>query len=98
MTINPKTVRKAAMQIKAINHVQRMRILNLLLQGKSQTVGAIAKMVKSTTTTVSKNLAILRHAELVGRVKVGARVFYSIAQARLHNDYFYIQHLAHEEN
>jgi DNA-binding transcriptional ArsR family regulator len=81
--LDPITLRKAAMNYRAINHQLRQKILQLLHQHKKLTVSSIYFMLRIEQSVTSQHLAILRKANLVINERDGKRVYYSINYPRL---------------
>ncbi len=65
---------------RAAGDATRLRILNLLQQG-GVCVCDIQHVLRLPQPTVSRHLAVLRHARLVTDVRSGNRVMYSLAPA-----------------
>ena len=62
--------------LRAAGDPTRLRILNLLTQG-SVCVCDLQGVLKQPQPTVSRHLAVLRHAGLIADVRQGNRIFYS---------------------
>ena len=71
-------IKRRANIFKAMGHPSRIRILELLTQGET-CVCDIAPVVGSDMSTVSRHLAVLRHAGLITDDKRGLNVFYTLA-------------------
>lgn len=63
--------------IKAMAHPTRLFIIEELSR-QERCVGELTVMVGCDVSTVSKHLAVLRNAAILGQEKRGARVFYSL--------------------
>ena len=66
--------------LRAAGDLTRLRILNLLRQG-SVCVCDLQQVLGQTQSTVSRHLAVLRHAGLVLDERLGNRMLYSLAPA-----------------
>jgi DNA-binding transcriptional ArsR family regulator len=66
-----------ASRFKVLAEPMRLRILHSLQPGE-QTVTRIIEITGASQANVSKHLAVLTRAEMVGRRKEGLNVFYSI--------------------
>ena len=67
-----------ASRFKVLAEPMRLRILHSLQPGE-QTVTRIIEITGASQANVSKHLAVLTRAEMVGRRKEGLNVFYSIS-------------------
>jgi DNA-binding transcriptional ArsR family regulator len=67
-----------AQRFRLIGEPMRIRLLDRLRDGE-QSVGELADALAASQQNVSKHLAILHQAGIVGRAKQGNRVVYSIA-------------------
>ena len=67
-------------RFKVLAEPMRLKILHALWDGE-MTVGKIINEVNGLQANVSKHLAVLQQAGLVGRRKDGLRVFYQIADS-----------------
>lgn len=65
--------------LRAAGEPTRLRILNLLRQG-SLCVSELQMVLGVPQSTVSRHLAMLRHAGLTAGTRVGTRAFYSLAR------------------
>jgi DNA-binding transcriptional ArsR family regulator len=63
--------------IKAMAHATRLFIVDELSRGE-RCVHELTEMIGSDVSTVSKHLAVLRNAGIVGDEKRGAKVYYSL--------------------
>jgi DNA-binding transcriptional ArsR family regulator len=77
IVIEYNALRKALLIIRAINHNERMHILNLLKQ-REMTVTEIHTLLNSEQSVVSQHLAILRRARIVHGLRNKKFVYYSI--------------------
>jgi ArsR family transcriptional regulator len=71
-------IKRRASIFKAMGHPSRIRILELLTQGET-CVCEIAPVVGTDMSTVSRHLAVLRHAGLIEDDKRGLKVFYKLS-------------------
>ena len=69
-----------ARRFRAISEPARIRLLDLLRDGELS-VNELADQLQASQQNVSKHLALLADAGLLGRRKVGNRVYYRIADA-----------------
>ena len=67
-----------AARFRALSEPMRLRLLNALMQGE-RTVGQLVEVSGSGQANVSKHLAVLRDAGMVGIRKEGMRTFCYIA-------------------
>ena len=67
---------------KALSEPLRLRTMLLLSRGE-RTVGELVEAVGAPQSTVSRHLAVLRAAKLVGTERRGASVTYRLADAHL---------------
>ena len=74
--ITPKTEARAEV-LKAMAHPARLFMMEELAKGE-RCVCDLREMVGTDLSTVSKHLAVLRHAGLVSMDKRGPQVFYSL--------------------
>ena len=89
-----------AEMLRAAGEPTRLRILNLLLQG-SICVCDLQTVLGLPQHTVSRHLAMLRHAGLVRDLREGQRVLYSLAPAtafRVRAFYEFLEKTAPEED
>lgn len=90
---------KLAEVLKAAGERTRLRILNLLLQG-SICVCDLQTVLDLPQHTVSRHLAMLRHAGLVRDLREGQRVLYSLAPAtasRVRAFYEFLEKVSRDE-
>jgi len=71
-------IEQIAQRFRAIGEPTRIRILDRLRDGEA-TVQELNDVLGTTQQNVSKHLAVLHSAGIVGRRPVGNRVFYAIA-------------------
>lgn len=67
-----------ALRFRALSEPMRLRLLNLLMQGE-HTVGQLVEATGSGQANVSKHLAVLREAGMVGTRKEGLSTWCHIA-------------------
>lgn len=70
-------LRRRAQVLKAMGHPSRLAILDAIADGE-KCVGDLQAVVGSDLSTVSRHLAVLKHAGIVGDRKQGLQVFYSL--------------------
>ena len=75
--LSPDLLEFIAGRFKILAEPMRLRILHTLQAGE-RSVSEIIEATGATQANVSKHLAILSRAEMVGRRKEGLKVFYSI--------------------
>lgn len=75
--IDRERLKVRARILKAISHPTRLFIIEKLSRGK-RCVNELAQLSGADVSTVSKHLAVLKNAGLVGDEKAGLRVFYSL--------------------
>lgn len=68
--LSPKALELIAARFKAFSEPMRLRLLNLLMQGE-RTVGQLVEESGSGQANVSKHLALLRDAGMIGMRKEG---------------------------
>jgi len=83
MTKEDKTLRKAALTFRAINHDLRRAIINLLREKKELMVMDIYVKLRIEQSVASQHLAILRRAGIVKANKKGKFVFYSLDENKI---------------
>lgn len=78
MKLRPRSHYEARARVaKALAHPSRLLMLDALSEGEA-CVCALTELVGSDQSTVSKHLAVLRHAGLVDMRKAGTMTFYRI--------------------
>jgi DNA-binding transcriptional ArsR family regulator len=75
--ISEETLRFIAGRFKVLAEPMRLRILHAIQSGE-KTVTRIIEVTGASQANISKHLAVLTRAEMVGRRKEGLNVFYSI--------------------
>jgi DNA-binding transcriptional ArsR family regulator len=65
--------------LKVLANKRRLLILGLLKNGKSRTVGEIAKEIKLSFRATSKHLVLLYSVEILDKNQVGLQMFYKIS-------------------
>lgn len=73
----PLAVDLIASRFRALGEPMRIRILDLLRDGE-RTVGELADELDTTQQNVSKHIAVLQRASIVGRRRDGVRTPYAI--------------------
>lgn len=68
--LSPMALELIASRFRALSEPMRLRLLNLLMQGE-QTVGQLVEASGSGQANVSKHLAVLRGADMIGVRKEG---------------------------
>ena len=76
-------VRKAVLVLRAVNHILRQRIIDLLEDGETMTVTDIYIKMRLEQSVVSQHLAILRRAGVVATDRQGKFIYYSLDKERL---------------
>jgi len=61
---------------KALANENRVRMINLLLDGKEKEIGAFADTLKLPYKTVARSMKILEHANMVSSRRWGGYVYY----------------------
>jgi len=61
---------------KALANENRVRMINLLLDGKEKEIGVLADTLKLPYKTVARSMKILEHTNLVGSRRWGGYVYY----------------------
>ena len=69
-SLSPMALELIATRFRALSEPMRLRLLNVLMQGE-QTVGQLVEASGSGQANVSKHLAVLRDAGMVGTRKEG---------------------------
>lgn len=70
-------LRRRAQVLKAMGHPSRLAILDAIANGE-KCVGDLQAVVGSDLSTVSRHLAVLKHAGIIDDRKQGLQVFYSL--------------------
>lgn len=76
-------IKKAHMIIKALNHVLRQKIIEIIYAKKRISVTEIYEILKLDQSVASQHLSILRKAGILTTERVGKYIFYSMNLARL---------------
>ena len=76
-------LRKAVLVLKAVNHMLRQRIIDLVEDGESMTVTQIYIKLRMEQSVVSQHLALLRRAGVVKTERQGKFICYSLDKERL---------------
>lgn len=78
MPMSDKALELVAMRFRALSEPTRLRLLNLLMQGE-HTVGQLVEAAGLGQANVSKHLALLRDAGMIGMRKEGLSTYCYIA-------------------
>ena len=81
--LNNNNLRRTMLVLRAVNHVLRQKIIQLLTKKKELTVSEIYVKLKLEQCVASQHLAILRKAEIVITKKTGKYVYYSLNKDRI---------------
>lgn len=79
---HPDDRRKVGETFKALADETRIRLVLHLLDGE-RNVGALVEALGAPQSTVSRHLAVLRHADVVATRRDGTSVYYRLADAHL---------------
>jgi DNA-binding transcriptional ArsR family regulator len=77
------TIKIAQLNLRAISHDLRQRILKLLQEKKEMTVTEIYVKLRLEQSVTSSHLKILREAKIVKARRDGKTVFYSVNKERI---------------
>lgn len=77
-TLSPEALDLVAARFRALGEPMRLRLLNLLMEGE-RSVNALVEATEAGQANVSKHLAVLRQANMVGFRKKGPATIYFIA-------------------
>lgn len=83
--IEALSIKKAALILRAVNHVFRQKILNLMHEQGRITVTQLFIQLRMEQSITSQHLAILRRAKIVKAERDGKHIFYSINYEQLLN-------------
>lgn len=78
-------LKKALLNLRAVNHPLRKQILVLLEEQKKLTVTEIYIKLRIEQSVASQHLAILRKAEIVETARDGKFIFYSVNKNRIND-------------
>lgn len=81
--IDPSTLSKAVLLLRALNHDLRQQIIRLLHDEDQLTVTDIFISLRVEQSVASQHLAILRKANIVKRERQGKYILYSLDHERL---------------
>jgi DNA-binding transcriptional ArsR family regulator len=87
-------LKKALLNLRAVNHPLRKQMLTLLEEQKKLTVTEIYVKLRIEQSVASQHLAILRKAEIVETSRNGKFIFYSVNKARINEVSVLINDLA----
>src|SRR5438309_6476191 len=76
--IEALSIKKAALILRAVNHVFRQKILNLMHEHGRITVTQLFILLRLEQSITSQHLAILRRAKIVKAERDGKYIYYSI--------------------
>lgn len=96
--IEDRSIRKAALVLKAINHPLRQQMLKLIDRGKQMTVTDLYLTLNLEQAVASQHLARLRLADLVITKREGKFVFYSVNYDRLRGLHDVAAKLIHQKS
>ena len=80
--LEPASRPRIAEVLKALGHEARLHIIELLVPGE-HTVTALQEQLGLGQATVSRHMAVLRHADVVSVRREGTRRLYSLANPHL---------------
>lgn len=83
LEIDVLLIKKAALQLRAINHKLRQQIMSCIHQKKEMTVTELFVKLRLEQSVASQHLSILRKAHLVRTRREGKFIFYSVNYERL---------------
>lgn len=78
-------LKKALLNLRAVNHPLRKQMLTLLEEQKKMTVTEIYVKLRIEQSVASQHLAILRKAEIVETSRNGKFIFYSVNKNRIND-------------
>jgi len=87
-------LKKALLNLRAVNHPLRKQMLTLLEEQKKLTVTEIYIKLRIEQSVASQHLAILRKAEIVETSRNGKFIFYSVNKNRINEVSVLINDLA----
>ena len=87
-------LKKALLNLRAVNHPLRKQMLTLLEEQKKLTVTEIYVKLRIEQSVASQHLAILRKAEIVETSRNGKFIFYSVNKNRINEVSVLINDLA----
>lgn len=76
-------LRQAAECLRTLAHPSRLHIVQLLLSGKSYTVGALAEECELTQPVTSEHLRLLQRCGFLDSERQGRQVFYQVSEPHL---------------
>lgn len=80
----PQALEQAAECLKALAHPVRLRMVQLLLQGK-YTVGELAAECEIPDNVSSEHLRLMQRCGFLGRNKEGRKTYYEVIEPHLEN-------------
>ncbi len=87
-------LKKALLNLRAVNHPLRKQMLTLLEEQKKLTVTEIYVKLRIEQSVASQHLAILSKAEIVETIRDGKYIFYSVNKSRINEVSVLINDLA----
>ena len=83
--LNPETLERAAIMLKAMAHPVRISIIDLLENGKKLTVTEIHKQLGIEQSVASHHLVILKDKGVLVSKREGKNIWYSLKHKSLEN-------------
>jgi len=83
LNLDYSLLRKAVLNVRAIDHEARKKIISMLLERKTMTVTDVYSELNIEQSVASQHLAILRRAGLVQTGRDGKFIMYSVNMERL---------------
>lgn len=84
LSLDYALLRKAVLNVRAIDHEFRKKIINMLLEKDTMTVTDVYQALNLEQSVASQHLAVLRRAGLVQTGRNGKYILYSVNTERLH--------------
>lgn len=78
MRMTPEAIEQVAERFRVLGEPMRLRLLHALRRGE-RSVGDLVQRTGATQANVSRHLALLHGAGLVGRRREGTTVYYTLA-------------------
>ena len=83
IVVDLRTVKRAALTLRALNHPLRRKLLELIESRGTITVTEIYQKLKIEQSVASQHLAILRRAQVVTTKREGKKIHYSVNARRI---------------
>ena len=83
LSMDPLSIKKAALIIRAVNHPIRQKLLWTIHKGKKMRVTELHKSLRLVQPLVSQHMAALREAGFLTEERQGRNILYSINYERL---------------